>query len=188
VFENLHWWRYDGAYRRRFVQDLIAAAVAAPELLFLLKPHMGGRWFTKEQADRTLPANLIVADPGAPEWRRFTADGFLAHAAGVITTPSTIALDAARYDLPTALVAYGIEAANYAPLFRIEQAEDWNAFVQQVSAGDHDMTNVRTFRDNVVVPGDAVARILDVIHLSAGGGSQAEILSAMGREGQAARA
>ena len=188
VFENLHWWRYDGEYRRRFVQDLIDSAIAAPDLVFLLKPHMGGRWFTKEQAGRRLPPNLIAADPGAPQWRRFTADSFLAHAAGVITTPSTIALDAARYDLPTALVAYGIEAENYAPLFRIEQGEDWRAFVQQARTGSHDMTNVRTFRDAVVVPGDAVARILDVIRLAASGGSQTEILTGLAREGHTAPA
>lgn len=185
VFENLHWRRYSDEYRRRFVQDLIDAAAAAPDLIFVLKPHMGGRWFTRTNAERAVPNNLVVADPGAPTWRRFSADSFLAHASGAITTPSTIALDAARYGLPTAVVAYGIAAENYAPLFRIEAAADWAAFLGQVRAGDHDMTRVRTFRDAAIVPGDAVTRVLAVMRLACAGRSQAEILADLAREGGA---
>ncbi len=182
VFENLHWWRYSNTYRNRFVEDLIEAARAAPDMIFVLKPHMGGQWFTRTSNQRPLPDNLIVADPGAPQWRRFAADSFLAHAAGAITTPSTIALDAARYDLPTALVGYGLPADNYAPLFRIEEASDWTDFVQQVRTGSHDMTKIRQFHDLSVIPGDAVTRILDVMRLATAGRSQAEILAAVTRE------
>lgn len=180
VFENLHWNRYDDTYRRHFVADLVATAQAAPDLLFLLKPHMGGRWTAGMAMAEPLPGNLIVADPDAPQWRRYTADAFLAHAAAVITTPSTIALDGARYDLPTALVTYGIEADNYAPLPRIERAEDWVGFVDQVRAGGFDMRPVRAFRDAAAVPGDAVARTLAVIRLAAAGRSQAQITAELG--------
>lgn len=185
VFENLHWWRYSPTYRNRFVQDLIAVARATPDLVFVLKPHMGGRWFTRTNAERPLPDNLIVADPALPQWRRFVADSFLAHAMAVITTPSTIALDAARYGLPTALVGYGLPAENYAPLCRIEEAADWGAFLQQVRTGSHDMTKVRRFHDAAVIPGDAVARTLDVISLAARGRSQAEILAVVAPESRA---
>ena len=188
VFENLHWSRYGNAYRNRFVRDLIDAAAAMPDLILLLKPHMGGRWFTRAHRGRALPDNLIVADPGAPQWRRFTADSFLAHAAGVITTPSTIALDAARYGLPTALVGYGLPAENYTPLFRIEDASDWRAFLQQVRTGSHDMTKVRSFHDSAVVPGDAVGRALAAIRLAAGGCSQEEILAVVQPENRAVSA
>lgn len=180
VFENLHWRRYDDAYRQSFVQDLIATARAAPDFLFLLKPHMGGQWFVRAQTLQGLPDNLVVADPAAPAWRRFTADGFLAYAAGVITTPSTIALDAARYELPTALVAYGIRADNYAPLPRIERTEDWAAFVQQIRVGNGDIERVRAFRDAAILPGDAVARILDIVRLAAAGTPRAEIVAKLG--------
>lgn len=179
VFENLHWARYDDAYRRRFVRDLVAAATAAPDLTFVLKPHMGGRWFSR-QSGLTLPANLVVADPQSAQWRRFTADSFLAHAAAVITTPSTIALDAARYELPVALAAYGIEAANCAPLLRIEETDDWSGFVQLVRTRSYDMARVRAFYRAAVVPGDAVARILDVIRDAGAGRTQHEIRSRIG--------
>ena len=180
VFENLHWNRYDDAYRQHFVADLVATAKAVPDLLFLLKPHMGGRWTAGAAMAGNLPENLVVADPDSPRWRRFTADAFLAHAAAVITTPSTIALDGARYDLPTAVVAYGIEADNYAPLPRIERAEDWVGFIDHVRAGDCDMRPVRAFLDVATVPGDAVARSLAVIRLAAAGQSQAEIVAQLG--------
>lgn len=179
VFENLHWWRYSNAYRNRFVEDLIEAARAMPDLIFVLKPHMGGRWFTRTNAERPLPDNLIVADPGLLQWRRFSADSFLAHAAGIITTPSTIALDAARYELPTALVGYGITAENYAPLFRIDAAADWRVFLEQVRTGGYDMSKARQFRDAAMVPGDAVARTLQAIRLAASGRSQGEIVAVL---------
>jgi hypothetical protein len=185
VFENLHWRRYDDAYRQRFVADLIAAARAAPDLLFVLKPHMGGRWFTQARIDRSLPSNLMVADPETAPWRRFTADAFLAQAAAVITTPSTIALDAARYELPVALVAYGIEADNYAPLPRLERAEDWSEFVRQVRSGEFNMAPVRAFREAAMLPGDAVARCLAVIRLAGAGRSQSEIVAALDAESRA---
>lgn len=180
VFENLHWRRYDDAYRRRFVEDLTATAEAMPDTMFVIKPHMGGRWFTQSQMAPSLPRNLIIADPATPRWRRFTADAFLAHAAAVITTPSTIALDAARYDLPTALVAYGIEADNYAPLPRLETVADWSGFVRQVRSGEFDMTPVRSFRAAAMLPGDAVARSLAAIRLAAAGCTQAEIVAKLG--------
>ncbi len=47
VFENLHWRRYDDAYRARFVSDLAATAEAAPDMRFVVKPHMGGQWFVR---------------------------------------------------------------------------------------------------------------------------------------------
>jgi hypothetical protein len=183
VFENLHWRRYDDPYRRRFVQDLIETARAAPDLVFLLKPHMGGRWFSQAQVGRPLPDNLVLADPAAPQWWRFTADAFLAHATAAITTPSTIALDAARYDLPTALVAYGIEAENYMPLPRIERSEDWMDFVQAVRAGKADTGRARAFKDAATLPGepaDAVARIITVIRLAGEKQSHAAMLAKLG--------
>lgn len=183
VFENLHWVRYDDHYRRRFVADLVTTARGNPDLLFLLKPHMGGQWsakagrFTKAGQYRDLPENLVVADPAQPRWRRFGADAFLAYAKAVVTTPSTIALDAARYDLPVALVTYGIEADNYAPLERLENTQGWADFVQHVRGGTVDMAPVRAFRDAAALPGDAVARTLSVIRLAAAGRNRDEIVA-----------
>jgi hypothetical protein len=179
VFENLHWRRYNDAYRARFVSDLAATAEAAPDMSFVVKPHMGGQWFVRGGSNAPLPSNVEIAHPAAARWRRFTADAFLAHASAVITTPSTIALDAARYGVPAALVAYGIEARNYHPLPRLERAADWLAFVDQVRCGSYDRRMLEKFFADAVVPGDAVARILTVIRLAGARRSPAEVLSAL---------
>ena len=179
VFENLHWRRYNDAYRDRFVRDLAATAEATPDMRFLVKPHMGGQWFVRGGSNAPLPSNVEIAHPAAPRWRRFTADAFLAHASAVITTPSTIALDAARYGVPAALVAYGIAAQNYHPLPRLEQSGDWLAFVDQIRRGTYDRSKLDAFFADAVVPGDAVARILTVIRSAGAKRSPAEVLSAL---------
>lgn len=180
VFENLHWRRYGESYRARFVEDLVALAESAPDLTFVLKPHMGGQWFTRRgHAARPLPANLKVADPTSPEWRRFTADAFLVHASAVITTPSTIALDAARYGVPAALVSYGISAQNYAPLPRLERREDWLDFAEQIRRGVYDRKRLESFLADAALPGDVVARILTVIRMAGARRPLAEILSSV---------
>lgn len=180
VFENLHWRRYGEDYRTRFVNDLVASAAASPDLTFVLKPHMGGQWFTRRgHAAKPLPVNLEIANPAALRWRRFTADAFLAHASAVITTPSTIALDAARYGVPAALVTYGISAANYAPLPRLEQAGDWFDFVDQIRRGHYERKKLEDFYADAAIPGDAIARILTVIRMAGVKRSHAEILSAL---------
>ena len=180
VFENLHWRRYNDEYRKRFVSDLVATAESSPDLTFVVKPHMGGQWFTRRgPVTSPLPANVEIANPEAIQWRRFTADAFLAHASAVITTPSTIALDAARYGVPVALVTYGISARNYAPLPRLEQAADWLEFVDQIRRGLYDRTKLEDFFADAVLPGDAIARILAVIRMAGARRSHAEILSAL---------
>lgn len=180
VFENLHWRRYSDDYRTRFVSDLAATAESSPDTAFVVKPHMGGRWFTRQgPADKPLPANVEIADPEVAQWRRFTADAFLAHASAVITTPSTIALDAARYGVPVALVAYGIPAQNYVPLPRLEGTADWLEFANQMRQGRYDRAKLDAFFADAVLPGDAVARILTVIRMGGARRSKAEILSAL---------
>jgi hypothetical protein len=179
VFENLHWRRYSDDYRERFVRDLAATAEAAPEMSFLVKPHMGGQWFVRGGSNALLPSNVEIAHPAAERWRRFTADAFLVHASAVITTPSTIALDAARYGVPAALVTYGIAAQNYHPLQRLEQFADWLAFVEQIRRGSYDRTQLEAFFADAVVPGDAVARILTTIRMAGARRSPAEMLSTL---------
>jgi hypothetical protein len=180
VFENLHWSRYDNDYRARFVCDLAATAESAPDVAFVVKPHMGGQWYTRRGGTTTsLPANLVIADPTTDRWRRFTADAFLVHASAVITTPSTIALDAARYGVPVALVTYGIPAQNYEPLPRLEQAGDWLGFVDQVLHGLYDRQKLESFFADAALSGDAIGRIMTVIRMAGARRSQAEILSAL---------
>ena len=129
VFENLHWDRYDETYRRRFLDDCAEFAQALPDTAVLIKPHHAGMWSAKNRgAFPQWAPNLVMADPSDPFWEPFTAPSLIAAADLVITTPSTVALDAALARKPVAVVAYGMELPAFAPLPLLQSGADWIAF------------------------------------------------------------
>lgn len=128
VFENLHWHRYSDDFRKRFINDLFACARAAPDHLFVLKPHHGGQWASKSGV-KGAPANLLLVNPGDPAWEPFTAPAIIAKADMVITTPSTVALDGAMADRPVAVVGYDLDLPLYHPLSVLRSTQDWISFV-----------------------------------------------------------
>jgi hypothetical protein len=135
VFENLHWDRYDETYRRRFLDDCAEFAQATPDAAVLIKPHHAGMWSAKNRA--AFPQwgpNLVMADPSDPFWEPFTAPSLIAAADLVITTPSTVALDAALARKPVAVVAYGMDLPAFAPLPLLQSGADWIAFGAQGQA------------------------------------------------------
>lgn len=132
VFENLHWIRYTDGWRVQFLTDCAAFAAAHPTVAVILKPHHAGIWAVKNRhLIPQWPSNLIVADPTDPFWEPHTA-GSLVHVSDVvITTPSTVALDAAQAGKPVAICAYGLDLPTYAPLPMIQQTQDWSGFVAE---------------------------------------------------------
>lgn len=187
VFENLHWSRYSDAFRARFVEDLAAVARAFPGRTFVLKPHPAGLWFTTQRQDEhALPENVVVADPASPAWRLFGADAFVALAAGVITTPSSTAFDAARYDKPVAIAAYDVDASMYDPLPMLASQSDWMSFVSEIETGSVDHRKLSAYRERVCLAGDAMPRFLAVFRAVASGATRAEVLEAAGGAGESA--
>jgi hypothetical protein len=80
----------------------------------------------------------------------------------VITTPSTVALDAARYSLPVAVFAGDLDLSNYQPLPLLQALADWQAFVN--SALDLEQRGrlkdaSTSFVARVLVDGDGAQRI-----------------------------
>ena len=129
VFENLHWDRYDETYRRRFLDDCAEFAQALPDTAVLIKPHHAGMWSAKNRsAFPQWGPNLVMADPSDPFWEPFTAPSLIAAADLVITTPSTVALDAALARKPVAVVAYGMDLPAFSPLPLLQSGADWIAF------------------------------------------------------------
>ncbi|WP_428852403.1 hypothetical protein [Imbroritus primus] len=165
IFENLHWHRYDDAYRSFFLDGASRLAVAHPDVTFIVKPHNAGRWLTTRfDGELSLPANLLIADPSEAQWEGLTAAGMLPHLSGVITSPSTVALDAARVGLPVAVVAHDLKLDNYAPLYLIQSTAHWNDFATSLFDGTHRQALVdasAAFVARVVLPGDAAARIVE---------------------------
>lgn len=179
VFENLHWSRYSNDFRAKFLGDLVASAKAFPETLFVLKPHHAGQWFTtRRKIDCVLPGNVVVIDPKSPEWLPYTADAFLACAAGAITTPSTTAFDATRYDKPVAIVSYDMDAEAYAPLPLLKKTADWLNFVQAIKSKTSFDTLLGKYREKVSTAGSGLSNILTVLSAAASGARGEQLLSA----------
>lgn len=192
IFENLHWHRFDDAFREAFVQAVRDAASAFPRWLFVVKPHHAGRWWSSGQK-RPLPPNVRVADPAEPAWERYTAAALLEGMTAVITTPSTVALDAALQRVPVAVAAAGMELGRYEHLRLLRTPADWTAFLQQaadplqrqplIEGGDR-------FVQQAVLPGDgALAIVADLRAVLAGGadGPAPPAVCAQRREGAGRR-
>lgn len=165
VFENLHWHRYSDGYRRSFIEGVQVLAGSFPQLFFLVKPHHAGAWLSARHAGRPPAAdNLLIADPAAAEWESHTAAALLPSLAAVITTPSTVALDAARLGLPAAVVAGDLSLDNYRPLTLLDGPDTWIGFVEGAldPLKRPELVDRSTrFLDRVLVPGDAARRIVE---------------------------
>jgi len=130
VFENLHWSRYNDHFRQQFISDFIHAAESLPEITFFIKPHHEGRWLTeRSKQSLTLPQNIFIIDPKNPKWEPYTGPSIVALSDLVITTPSTIALDAAIQNIPTCVVGYDLDAQRYSPLPIIKNSTDWRDYI-----------------------------------------------------------
>ncbi|MFT4178105.1 MAG: glycosyltransferase [Thermomonas sp.] len=165
VFENLHWHRYSDEYRTFFLDGIASLADAFPETCFLVKPHHAGMWLTSRfTGERPGQSNIVIADPADPRWEPYTAGELLGHMDAVITTPSTVALDAARRSLPVAVVAHDLSLDRYNPLPQIRDQADWHAFVAAAIAGENGQdfqARASAFVDSAIKSGDAAALILD---------------------------
>ena len=161
IFENLHWSRYSDRYRQQFLQDLGQAALTHSKTTFIIRTHPTGLW-TQRHLDRLPSAsNLVLADPSSDRWRAVTAATLIALADITITTPSTIALDAARAGCPVAVAAYGLSLPNFEPLPLLQHHSDWQALMAE--PGQSLAQKSEQFARSRLMPGDAVGRIISQI-------------------------
>ncbi len=165
IFENLHWHRYSSAYREAFVRDLIIACRGLPEVAFVVKPHHAGRYLIKNaQLLANTPSNLLFANLDDPRWEPYTAPALIPLTRAVITTPSTVALDAAELGVPVAVAGYDLDLAIYAPLPILGAAPDWFRFIDAALTQEPRLQPATAaFRDRLRMPGDAVGRICDIL-------------------------
>jgi hypothetical protein len=164
IFENLHWHRYDDTYRSFFLDGVLNLALAHPEVTFVFKPHNAGRWLTTRfNGELVFKDNLLIADSSDPQWEGLTAVDLLPYMSGIITSPSTVALDAARAALPVAVVAHDLPLDNYAPLYRIRNADEWIVFVSHLfddTCRRALVDSSQAFEARVILPGDAATCII----------------------------
>lgn len=185
VFENLHWARYSAEYADRFLHDLAGTARAFPDVLFLIKPHPAGLWLTRNLGRLdSQPDNLVLADPNQAAWSQVTAVALITAATCVVTTPSTVALDAVEAGRPVAVAAYGLDLEAYDPLPALQEEADWTRFVRSVLDGSADTASrAQAFRRRHLMDGDAATRALDAIECAVPRRSAAiEALAAVKRQ------
>ena len=161
VFENLHWHRFSELYLARALADLERAAELRPDTLFLVKPHHAGRWLSRNRGRLAERPNLVVIDPSDSAWEPHTAPALIASVDAVLTTPSTVALDAARTGRPVAVLGYDLELPLYDPLPIVRRSEDLDVFLDMDPAAALRLNEV--FLKRAVLPGRADHRIAAAI-------------------------
>jgi hypothetical protein len=164
LFENLHWDRFSESYRREFLTDLDKAAERFPDTLFLVKPHNAGRWLVRNQSLIPTCDNILLIDPMQPEWQVFTAPALIQHLDAVITTPSTVAVDAARAGRPVAVVGYDLDLPLYKPLPILSGFEDWRMFLSDLSNRESSILRNETFLRRNFLPYAGQDRIAAAMH------------------------
>jgi len=167
VCENLHWERYSARHAAAFVADLVAAARRFPAITFFVRPHPRGRWLAK-QPGGTLPRlpNLVLGDPEEKRHARYGGRELWPRVAAVVTTPSTVALDAARAGRPVAVTGYDLELPAYAELPQLRGEAEWLDFVARATApatARELAAAAGRFAARHALPGDAAGRIVDVL-------------------------
>ena len=156
LFENLHWDRYSEADRIAFREGLLAVARTLPSARILLRPHPAGAWADTLGHELAPFGNISRLQSSEARARLEGGHELLRGISRVITTPSTIALDAALAGVPVALGAPG--GASYSPLPALADAEAWVAFA---SGAAYDPALLDRFRSRVLVEGDGAPRIVE---------------------------
>ncbi len=156
VFENLHWRRFSDVFRQQLLDDLHLAAETHPDTLFLIKPHHAGQWASTNPGAIRQSANLVVIDPTDSAWEPHTAPALISAMDAVLTTPSTVAVDAAGLGRPVAVFGYDLDLPIYAPLPIIRRFADLQDFLDD---GDAGLLRNEEFLKRVRLPGRADHRI-----------------------------
>jgi len=167
VFDNLHWHRYDEKYRTTFLRDLKDIAEQRKEFRFILRSHpVSIRKRGREMASVLSSMDNVEVVDLIGEEENLTTPWLISHAVGVITTPSTIALDGALANVPVAISKYGLDLSYYEPLCLLDGLDDWQGFLDRISEepGKRELKqNGEQFLSRVLVPGDPATRIINLM-------------------------
>ena len=111
--------------------------------------------------------NILVLDPARTDITQWSTPTLLANALAVVTTPSTIALDAAMAATPVAVIRYGQDIPYYTyyePLPIVDSSQDWHNFLEAALTERSQLEkSSRCFLEQVSLPGNAAEHILAVV-------------------------
>ncbi|ANL26674.1 hypothetical protein AMC90_CH00803 [Rhizobium phaseoli] len=164
IFENLHWHRYDAdGYRGHFMAHIERLVDTFKDVFFVIKPHPAGVWLQRNPQLNTR-ANTLLLRRDDPKFAGVTAADLLTVSQAAITTPSTVAVDAAQLDRPVLIFANTLDLPLFEPLEVGRSYDDVEAFVRRALEGCANMDVVGSFRSTVLTPGSVesnIARELD---------------------------
>ncbi|MEZ5538742.1 MAG: hypothetical protein R3E63_02035 [Pseudomonadales bacterium] len=131
VFENLHWLRYSEEYRDTFLKYVYAAAKEFTNMLFVIKPHHTGRWLTGKlkKSIKLESDNILILDPKDSTWEKFTAPAIIKSCDKVLSTPSTVVLDACLQGKPVAVMGDEDCLSNYNGIQNIRNYDSMRQFL-----------------------------------------------------------
>lgn len=143
IFENLHWRRYSDLYRTTFIELLIKIAESMPDRIFLVKPHHAGKWLTT-RFKGTIPnlTNLKILNPDSAEWEPYTAPTVITNALKVISTPSSVCIDAALAGKPVAILDFDKDVQGYSFANHCMSIEDVINFIKSNNVKDNNETGL----------------------------------------------
>ena len=165
IFENLHFRRFDDNYIKCFFENLSKIADEFSQFNFLIKPHpVIAKRITplhKTKLEELSEKNNIqVLDPADSKLTNM----LLRTSLSIITTPSTIALDAALVGIPVAVVRNKDTLPYeklYNPLPLLDTYTDWSDFLNGVLKYPDKYFQLNSkFLNRVIIPGDAAKRII----------------------------
>ena len=166
VFENLHWHRYSQDYQNWFLESLMACADRYPDVVFFVKPHPAGMWLTSRfKGELPTAKNIVIADPLESKWEKCSINDFLSKLSAVISTPSTVVMDAVREDIPTLVCGFDLSLQNYQPLPIAANTQDWFTFIDDVIKKSDDVFSKAntSFIARTLIPGNAAEKIINLL-------------------------
>jgi len=167
VFDNLHWLRYDEKYRSIFLKHLKDISEQRKEFRFILKSHpVSVRKRSKEMTVTLHRLRSVEVVDLLGEEGKLTTSWLLSQALGVITTPSTIALDGALANAPVAVSRYGLDLTYYSPLCLLDDFKDWQRYLDRLTQKSESSKlkwKSERFLSRVLITGDPVSKILSVM-------------------------
>ncbi|MBT4878611.1 MAG: hypothetical protein HON42_02200, partial [Alphaproteobacteria bacterium] len=168
IFENLHWERYDDNYKKLFLNNIKLIISKYKNVLFLIKPHHTGKFIINYEKDFGKFRNCIMLNPDNAKYEPFTAPSLMNISCAVITTPSTVSIDALLAKKALAVVQYNLDLPIYKHANVILNQSGLQSFVAAVTNNNKDYLKKiedgnSKFLANNLVSTDAVSNITTII-------------------------
>ncbi|KAA0685041.1 hypothetical protein DTW90_35680 [Neorhizobium sp. P12A] len=154
IFENLHWHRYQAdGYRDRFTAYIDQLTAAFGDAFFVIKPHPAGTWLQTNADLISQRKNTLLLRRDRVEFSEVTAADLISASQAVITTPSTVAVDAAQLSRPVIVFGNTLELPLFDPLEIARSYEDLRSFVQRALTGNANIGALDAFKSGVFAHG-----------------------------------